>query len=105
MKSLIDSGVDVPGDIAVVGWDDVMTARYVTPGLTTVRQPVHELGALAAQRLHEIVTGSPPHPERRVLPTAVVIRGSCGCPARPPQPAKRHTPSNPTPTQPAPPRK
>ena len=58
-----DGGVDVPGDIAVVGWDDVMTARYVRPGLTTVRQPVRELGALAADRLHELVSGA--RPERR----------------------------------------
>lgn len=105
MKTLIDGGVEVPRDIAVVGWDDVMTARYVRPGLTTVRQPVHELGALAAERLHELATGADPDPERRVLPTQVVIRSSCGCPARPSEPAQRHTTSNPDPPHPAPPRK
>ena len=40
-----------------------MTVRYVRPGLTTVRQPVHELGVLAADRLHERVSGA--DPERR----------------------------------------
>lgn len=80
MARLMDSGVEVPGQIAVVGWDDVMTARYVRPGLTTVRQPVQELGALAADRLHALVTGDSPRPEPQVLPTEVVIRASCGCP-------------------------
>ena len=55
MSRLQDAGRDVPGDIAVVGWDDVMTSRYVRPGMTTVRQPVHELGVLAAERLHQRV--------------------------------------------------
>ena len=48
----------MPGRLAVVGFDDLMTARYVRPGLTTVRQPVRELGALAAERLHELVSGA-----------------------------------------------
>ena len=60
MTRLQDAGRDVPGDIAVVGWDDVMTSRYVRPGLTTVRQPVHELGVLAAERLHQRVSGGQP---------------------------------------------
>ena len=80
MHTLQDGGLDVPGDIAVVGWDDVMTARYVRPGLTTVRQPVRELGALVAERLHERVAGSPAKEGRQVLPTQVVLRSSCGCP-------------------------
>lgn len=83
MTRLIDSGIDVPRDVAVVGWDDVMTARYVRPGLTTVRQPVKLVGALAAERLHDLVNGAAPSGQRRVLPTEVVIRSSCGCPPRP----------------------
>ena len=90
MARLIDSGVDVPGDVAVVGWDDVMTARYVRPGLTTVRQPVHELGALAADRLYDLVNGATPRPHRQVLPTEVVLRASCGCRPDPAVPAARH---------------
>jgi LacI family transcriptional regulator len=80
MSRLTDGGVAVPEDVAVVGWDDVMTSRYVRPGLTTVRQPVQELGALAADRLHDLVSGATPSAERRVLATQVVIRSSCGCP-------------------------
>ena len=80
MARLQEGGRDVPGDIAVVGWDDVMTARYVRPGLTTVRQPVRELGAMAADRLHELVTGASPTTGSRSCPPQLVLRASCGCP-------------------------
>lgn len=81
MKALQRAGVRVPDDIAVVGWDDVMTARYVTPGLTTVRQPLHELGRAAAHRLHERIAGDHTVPEPLILPSELVLRASCGCPA------------------------
>ncbi|QBE62601.1 LacI family DNA-binding transcriptional regulator [Pseudoduganella lutea] len=45
------AGVDVPGDIALAGFDDIPVARYVTPALTTVRVPIAEMGALALGRL------------------------------------------------------
>ena len=80
MKALQRAGVKVPDDIAIVGWDDVMTSRYVSPGLTTVRQPLFELGRVAATRLHERITGAPASPEPRILPTELVLRSSCGCP-------------------------
>lgn len=55
-----------------------MAARYVSPGLTTVRQPMAELGRLAAQRLHERVTGERTRARNDVLPTELVLRDSCG---------------------------
>ncbi|NYG06991.1 LacI family transcriptional regulator [Phycicoccus badiiscoriae] len=82
MKRLREGGRTVPGDLAIVGWDDVMTARYVEPGLTTVRQPVRELGAIASDRLHQRITGAVVGVEPQVIPTSVVIRSSCGCPPR-----------------------
>lgn len=80
MKALQYSGIHIPDDIAIVGWDDVMTARYVSPALTTVRQPLYELGRAAATRLHERITGAPLAPEQLILPTELVLRTSCGCP-------------------------
>lgn len=77
-ERLAAAGVRVPGDLAVTGWDDVLAARYVTPGLTTVRQPVRQLGSLAARQLHERITGGPAQ-QPGILATEVVIRGSCGC--------------------------
>lgn len=71
-------GLRVPDDVALTGWDDVMAARYSRPGLTTVRQPMRELGAMAARRLHERVTGERRDVAHEVLPTQLVIRASCG---------------------------
>lgn len=71
-------GIDVPGGLALTGWDDIMAARYAR--LTTVRQPMRELGALAARRLEEQITGTTPDPRHEVLRTEVVTRTSCGCP-------------------------
>jgi LacI family transcriptional regulator len=73
------AGLAVPEDLAITGWDDVMTARYTRPGLTSAAQPVRELGRLAATRLHDSITGGLPAGPT-VLPTRIVIRGSCGCP-------------------------
>lgn len=72
------AGVDVPGDLAVTGWDDTVTARYLTPGLTTVRQEVAELGALAARRLAARIDGGPVQAPVTVEST-LVLRESCGC--------------------------
>ena len=84
MKRLREGGTSVPDDVAVVGWDDVMTARYVEPALTTVRQPVRELGAQAAERLHRRVTGIAVEDGPQLIPTHLVIRSSCGCSPSPP---------------------
>lgn len=81
MKRLQDNGVHVPQDLAVVGWDDVTAARYIAPGLTTVHQPIRDVGRLAAERLQGRISGEQLVGTSRVLPTRVVIRSSCGCPA------------------------
>lgn len=78
MSGLRDRGLVFPDDLAIVGWDDVTTARYVTPALTTVSQPVRALGALAADLLHARIAGQPPGPAQ-ILPTELVLRASCGC--------------------------
>lgn len=80
MDCLQTHGAQVPEEIAVVGWDDVMTARYVRPALTTVRQPVRELGAAAADALHARLTGGPGLRKPMIMPTLLVLRSSCGCP-------------------------
>lgn len=73
-------GVRIPDDLAIVGFDDIMASRYVDPGLTTVKQPTHELGRWAAIRLHERIQGRTRDVQPQILPTRVVLRGSCGCP-------------------------
>ena len=81
VKRLQDNGARLPDDLAVVGWDDVRAARYIAPALTTVRQPIRELGRLAAERLSVRILGGQPVDEPRVVATEVIIRSSCGCPA------------------------
>lgn len=68
------AGIDVPGTVMVTGWDDVMAARYA--GLTTVRQPMRELGATAARLLDELIVGERTEPRHELLPTELVIRSS-----------------------------
>jgi LacI family transcriptional regulator len=68
------AGIDVPGDVRVTGWDDVMAARYA--GLTTVRQPMRDLGGAAARLLDELITGARTTPRHERLPTELVIRES-----------------------------
>ena len=86
IKRLKINGWHLPGDLAVVGWDDVVAARYISPGLTTVRQPIRDLGRLAAAQLHARIVGEPPAGSAQVLPTKVVLRSSCGCPELAPLP-------------------
>jgi LacI family transcriptional regulator len=71
---LREAGVDVPGRVRVTGWDDVMAARYA--GLTTVRQPMRELGATAARLLDELIVGDRTDPRHELLPTELVVRNT-----------------------------
>ncbi|HEY4158281.1 MAG TPA: substrate-binding domain-containing protein [Polyangiaceae bacterium] len=78
LQELTARGVLVPDDIALVGFDDIEIARYLDPPLTTVRQPLAELGRTALEVLLDQLTngGAPRHV---VLPSELVIRESCGC--------------------------
>ncbi len=73
-----ERGLAIPENLAVTGWDDVMAARFV--GLTTVRQPMRELGGSAASWLHDRMADASRTGQgrRQVLPTQLVIRRSCG---------------------------
>ena len=79
MLGLRDAGVRVPDDILVSGWDDVMAARYA--GLTTVRQPMRELGVRAAHLLDELINRTRTDPVHEVLATELIIRSSTTPPA------------------------
>ena len=61
---------------AIVGFDDVPMAAWEVYQLTTVRQPMRELGATAARFLDELISGSRTEPRHEVLPTELVIRSS-----------------------------
>jgi DNA-binding LacI/PurR family transcriptional regulator len=75
--ALLDRGVRVPEDIAVVGLDDIELAGRARVPLTTVRQPTDRIGALAVDTLLARLRGE--HPEiRQLLPPQLVVRHSCG---------------------------
>ncbi|MFD2081246.1 LacI family transcriptional regulator [Actinopolymorpha cephalotaxi] len=77
--ALMDRGLRVPQDLAVTGFDDISMAGLAASGLTTVHQPMRELGAETARQLLRHVEGDLDVSLDRVLETQVVIRGSCGC--------------------------
>ena len=78
--ALMRHGIDVPGGVAVTGFDDIPVARHLHPQLTTVRQPITDLGASAFETLYSMITdgGRPRHDV--ILPTRMIRRESCGCP-------------------------
>jgi DNA-binding LacI/PurR family transcriptional regulator len=75
LEAARDAGIDVPGELSVVGFDDVPAAAHTTPPLTTVRQPLRRKGELAAERLLALQAGRRPALTAR-LPTELVVRGS-----------------------------
>jgi LacI family transcriptional regulator len=77
--ALMQHGLDVPRDVAVTGFDDIPVARHLRPQLTTVRQPIQELGATAFEVLHSMINDAGHAPRDIVLPTRLVPRESCGC--------------------------
>ena len=80
MHALLQHGIDVPGEVAVTGFDDIPVARHLRPQLTTVRQPIAELGAMAFDLLRSMIASREPGQHDLVLPTRLMRRESCGCP-------------------------
>jgi len=81
MQALAAMGRRVPEDISVIGFDDISLAAMTTPPLTTIRQPLHEMGRLAAAALVDMIEGKPASELRCEVPLELVARGSTGRPA------------------------
>lgn len=75
-EALAEEGLRVPEDISVVGFDDLPEARWVTPALTTVRQPLKEMGGNALRILVRLMNGEELESPRIELATTLVVRGS-----------------------------
>lgn len=69
-------GLRVPDDLSLVGFDDVPEAVIATPQLTTVRQPIQELGAVGIDLLVQLMAGRVPQANHVRLPTELVVRGT-----------------------------
>ncbi|WP_326948153.1 LacI family transcriptional regulator [Amycolatopsis sp. NBC_01307] len=74
LKVLRERGLSVPDDVAVVGFNDIVTAQHTHPALTTVRQPIEALGREMTRMLVRLIDGE--KPTSLILPTELVVRES-----------------------------
>jgi DNA-binding LacI/PurR family transcriptional regulator len=79
IRAIYDAGLSVPENISVIGFDDIMSAAYHKPSLTTVRQPLREMGREGAQVLLDMIM----HPEKQfpeeiVMQPELIVRESTG---------------------------
>jgi anti-anti-sigma regulatory factor len=81
METLQSAGYSVPGDVAIVGFDNITTAQYTSPPLTTIGQQFDALGRTAAQLLLDQIAGSNVRAGIARTPTTLILRRSCGCSA------------------------
>jgi LacI family transcriptional regulator len=78
MDAIRECGLCIPDDISIVGFDDIPQASLVYPKLTTVRQPLEQMGQVAVKMLLEQIVNRSRPPQTVTLPTQLVIRDSCG---------------------------
>lgn len=77
LRGVHEANLEVPDDLALVGFDDIPSARFATPSLTTVRAPTLELGRRAMDALLDAPSSE--QPTHRTLDTQLIRRESCGC--------------------------
>lgn len=80
MDAVREKGLRVPEDVSILGFDDIPQARMVRPALTTVRQPLEQMGRVATQMLLEILKDPGSKPKRIELPTELIVRDSTAKP-------------------------
>jgi DNA-binding LacI/PurR family transcriptional regulator len=80
VHGVLEAGLSVPDDVAVVGFDDIPLAEYLKVPLTTVAYPKYDAGELAAQRLVELMEDAEhmERPERVLLEPQLIVRESSG---------------------------
>lgn len=76
-----DRSIRVPDDLSIVGFDDLASSRYLTPALTTIRQPMRDIGACAVHLLLAIIEGREV-PLQQTLAFSLMLRGSTGGPGQ-----------------------
>jgi DNA-binding LacI/PurR family transcriptional regulator len=82
INSIKQKGLSIPGDVSVVGFDDISLASEVSPPLTTVRVPKELMGRLAAEILFQDRQEQPLVPRKILLPPQLIIRASSAAPPR-----------------------
>jgi DNA-binding LacI/PurR family transcriptional regulator len=78
IRALRDANLRVPEDVSVVGFDDIQIAAYHNPRLTTIRQPLRDMGETAARILLQRIQGFKDYPEEFAVPPELIVRESTG---------------------------
>jgi LacI family transcriptional regulator len=80
IQAASELNIDVPGQLAVIGFNDIDMNRMFRPHLTTVRQPSDALGRAAVRMLYDLIRKGPSaEPAQQWLTAELIVRGSCGC--------------------------
>jgi LacI family transcriptional regulator len=79
--AVFESGLRVPDDVSVAGFDDVALSRQIWPALTTVRQPIYQMAEVATELLLGILNGDEPEDQSIDIPTSLIVRDSARAPA------------------------
>jgi LacI family transcriptional regulator len=85
MEAARESGLAVPRDLSVIGFDDTFAAEWSTPQLTTIRQPLQEMGRVAVRTLAQLGAGDALDSHHVELATHLVLRASTAPPSAPPR--------------------
>jgi DNA-binding LacI/PurR family transcriptional regulator len=93
-QAILDQGLKVPDDVAIVGFDDIELGQYAPVPLTTVHQPTAEIGAIAVETLIKRIEGKEAK-VRTILKPKLVLRESCGTKTR----SISHNPDEPEPNR------
>ncbi|MFW2335520.1 substrate-binding domain-containing protein, partial [Ilumatobacter sp.] len=78
LRATAERGIKVPGDLSVVGFDDIDAARRVTPPLTTLCQPIEEVGRLLVRQVLAAIDGDGETEEQVLITPTLIVRGSTG---------------------------
>jgi len=78
IRALMDRGMSVPEDVSVIGFDDIQSAAFHNPSLTTIRQPLVQMGATAADILLKRIRGQQDFPDAIAIEPTLIIRESTG---------------------------
>src|SRR5260221_3881975 len=84
IQALREAGRRIPEDVSVVGFDDIQSAAFQNPGLTTVKQPLRQMGVLAAETVLQCINAplKVPYPKEIIVEPEFIVRGSTGPAAR-----------------------
>jgi len=77
ISALHEAGLRVPEDVSVIGYDDIPEAEFSDPPLTTIRQPMEEIGQAATRVLVQMIEDLEATPKQALFDTELIVRSSC----------------------------